>query len=142
MEIEPRFLSACSFFSGTRACAVSWSLRMFSEQPAPTGTANDGAVTARTSEVAVFRTEIAGAAETASASAHVRCPTHPGGARLRSKPHASLTSLPATVAPSMRDASEPIPLPLDLSPGQVAAQATVAVVSRCSAESQTPLSWM
>src|SRR5439155_10064466 len=123
-------------------CATSWSLRTLREQPAPTGTATGGAVRLSTSDVFVRRTT-ASAGEPAGTRAAEQFvwPTQPGGAWLSSSPHASLTSLPWANEPSIAAAAGPAGLPT-LTPRHDVVHASAALTVMCSAESQTPLSWM
>lgn len=111
------------------------------EHPTPTGTANAGAVTATTNEVADLRTASVGAAETTRPAEQLAWFTQPGGANERSNPHASLTSVPLTVDPSMRTAVG-TPALVARTPFHEAAHDSEALTSTCWAESQRPLSWM
>src|SRR5690349_2557351 len=134
-------LRAFSFFIGIDTFATSSSLRTLSAQPTPTRTASDGAASDSTSAVDVFRaTPSIGAADIASACAQDVEPTHPGGAWLRSSPHASLTSVPWIAEPSIFTGPAPEPLP-GRNFVHDAAQLRLAVTLTCSAESQRPLSW-
>ena len=67
--------------------------------------------------------------------------TQPGGAWLRSRPQASLTSEPWTLDPSIFEGPETARFP-GRNALQDAAQVIVALTSMCSAESHSPLSWM
>src|ERR1041384_6436064 len=94
-----------------------------------------------TSAVFVLRDSSAAEPAATSAAEQAVWPAHPGGARLRSRPQASLTSPPCAADPAMPAAAAPAGLPT-LNPRHDAVQASVALTVTCSAESQRPLSWM
>ena len=135
----PRF-SALNFFSATAACAVSWSLRMFSGHFTETGSTNDGPATESTRllrRVAALRWA---PAEVTSASSQEACATHPGGASSSGSPQASLTSEPVTREPSIFARAPTVERVAARNRVHDVDQETFAVTSTCSAASQLPSS--